>query len=70
MVPWFVSKGTAATVASVLVGALAAIGIGVALSAFTGRPAVRSALRQLAIAAAAAAVTYAVGNTVGTGALT
>lgn len=69
LVPWFVTKGTAATVASVLVGAAAAAGIGVALAAFTGRSPTRSALRQLAIAALAAGVTFAVGNAVGVGAL-
>ena len=69
LVPWFVSKGTAATVASVVVGAAAAAGIGVALAAFTGRSPARSALRQLAIAALAAGVTFAVGNAVGVGAL-
>ncbi|MGQ0521896.1 MAG: VIT1/CCC1 transporter family protein [Actinomycetota bacterium] len=68
--PWFVSEGTAATLASVIVGALAAVGIGMALAAFTGRSAVRSALRQLAIAALAAGVTYAVGRLVGVGSLT
>ena len=68
--PWFVSKGTGATMASVILGAVAAVAIGVALAAFTGRSAARSALRQLAIAAAAAAVTYGVGNAVGVGGLT
>lgn len=67
LVPWFATRGTAATVASVVIGALAAVGIGAALAAFTGRSAVRSALRQLAIAAAAATVTFAVGNAVGAG---
>ncbi|MGI8686384.1 MAG: VIT1/CCC1 transporter family protein [Acidimicrobiales bacterium] len=69
LVPWFFGKGTAATVASVVVGALAAVGIGVALSAFTGRSAVKSAVRQLLIATAAAGVTFAVGNAVGVGGL-
>ena len=67
LLPWFVTRGTAATVASVVVGALSAVAIGVALAAFTGRSALRSALRQLAIAAAAAGVTFAVGNAVGVG---
>ena len=67
LLPWFLSEGAAATVASVVVAAFAAAGIGLALAAFTGRSAVRSALRQLAIASAAAGVTYAVGNAVGAG---
>lgn len=70
LLPWFVAKGTGATVASVLLGAVAAVGIGIALSAFTGRSALRSAARQLAIATAAAGVTFAVGKAVGSGGLT
>jgi VIT1/CCC1 family predicted Fe2+/Mn2+ transporter len=65
LLPWFVTKGAAAAVASVVIGALAAVGIGLALAAFTGRSPARSAVRQLAIAGAAAGVTYAVGNVVG-----
>ncbi|HET7489197.1 MAG TPA: VIT1/CCC1 transporter family protein [Acidimicrobiales bacterium] len=69
LLPWFFTEGAAATIASVVIGAAAAIAIGLALSAFTGRSAVRSALRQLLIAGAAAGVTYAVGRAVGVGAL-
>lgn len=65
LVPWFFAKGNGAVVASVVIGVVAALAVGVALSTFTGRSAVRSALRQLMIAAAAAGVTYAVGNAVG-----
>ena len=65
LAPWFVSEGTVATVASVVLGALAAVAIGIALAAFTGRSPGRSALRQLAIAAAAATVTFGVGTAVG-----
>jgi len=65
LIPWLITRGSAATVGSVVLGALAAIGIGVALSFFTGRSRVRSALRQLLIAGAAAAVTFAVGSAVG-----
>ena len=67
LIPWFFTRGTAAVVASVTVGMVAAIAVGVGLSTFTGRSAVRSAVRQLAIAAAAAGVTFAVGNAVGVG---
>ena len=70
LLPWFVTKGAAATVFSVVIGALSAVGIGLALAAFTGRSPARSAVRQLAIAAAAAGVTFAVGNLVGIGGLT
>lgn len=67
LVPWYVATGTAAVVASVVVGALAAIAVGVALSRFTGRPAARSAARQLLFAGAPATVTFAIGNAVGVG---
>lgn len=65
LVPWLVGGGTGAVVASVVLGALAAAVIGAVLAAFTGRPRWVSALRQVAIAAVAAAVTYAVGSLVG-----
>jgi len=68
LIPWFFARGTAAVVASVMVGAVAALAVGVGLATFTGRPALRSALRQLAIAGAAAGVTFAVGNAIGAGA--
>jgi VIT1/CCC1 family predicted Fe2+/Mn2+ transporter len=67
LLPWFFGSGTSAVVASVVLGALSAVAIGVALSRFTGRSAVRSALRQLGIAAVAAGVTYIVGSAVGVG---
>jgi VIT1/CCC1 family predicted Fe2+/Mn2+ transporter len=63
--PWFFASGNGATVASVILGATAALIIGAALAQFTGRSAVRSALRQLGIATLAASVTYAVGRAVG-----
>lgn len=65
LAPWFFAKGNGAVAASVVIGVVAALAVGVGLATFTGRSAVRSALRQLAIAAAAAGVTYAVGNAVG-----
>ncbi|HUR24244.1 MAG TPA: VIT1/CCC1 transporter family protein [Acidimicrobiales bacterium] len=67
LIPWFFTRGNAAALASVIVGVVAAAAVGVGLSTFTGRPALRSALRQLAIAGAAAGVTFAVGNAVGVG---
>ena len=67
LVPWLFLKGTAAIVASVVLSAIAAIAIGVVLAAFTHRSVWRSALRQLALTAGAAAVTYGVGRAIGTG---
>src|SRR3954463_12458533 len=62
LIPWFFAKGTAAVVASVILGAVAALVVGAALARFTGRSWIKSALRQLGIAAIAAGVTYAVGS--------
>lgn len=65
LIPWLVSRGTGATVASIVLGALAALAVGGALARFTGRSWVLSALRQLAVAAAAAAVTFGLGAAIG-----
>jgi VIT1/CCC1 family predicted Fe2+/Mn2+ transporter len=67
LVPWLFTSGTAAVVASVVLGALASIAVGAVLAAYTERSYVRSALRQLAITIVAAAVTYGVGRAIGTG---
>ena len=65
LLPWFFGSGTVAVVTSIILGALAALAVGVALATFTGRSKVRTALRQLGIAAAVAAVTYGIGTAVG-----
>jgi VIT1/CCC1 family predicted Fe2+/Mn2+ transporter len=67
LLPWLYSRGTPAIVSSVILGAVASIMVGVTLAAFTERPMVRSALRQLAVTVVAAGVTYAVGRAIGTG---
>jgi vacuolar iron transporter family protein len=51
----------------VVLGAIGAVTVGLVLARFTARSYVRAALRQLAIAAVAAGVTYAVGSAVGVG---
>jgi VIT1/CCC1 family predicted Fe2+/Mn2+ transporter len=65
VVPWFVLRGGVAVIASIVAGAVAAVVIGVALARFTERPVLRSAGRQLVIAALAAGVPYAIGSVVG-----
>jgi len=65
LVPWLFGGGTAAVLASILLGALAALAVGAALARFTGRRTAPSALRQLALSAAPAAVTYALGSAAG-----
>jgi vacuolar iron transporter family protein len=67
LLPWLITTGTTATVWSVVLGGLAALGVGAALAAFTGRSWVWSASRQLLISGIAAAVTYSVGHLVGAG---
>lgn len=65
LVPWFVTEGGTAVVASVVVTAGASLAVGAALGYGSGRGAVRSALRQLLIVVAASAVTYALGRLAG-----
>jgi len=65
LLPWFFAHGAVAVLASVILGAVGAVCVGLALARFTGRPPLRLAVRQLAIAAVAAAVTSAVGALVG-----
>src|SRR6516162_1175362 len=63
--PWFFTEGTGAVIASVLIGAIAALALGAAIGYMAGRNVMGTALRQLAVAAVAAAVTYAVGSLLG-----
>ena len=65
LIPFLVGLGTSAVLASIVIAAIAAVIVGSALSLFTGRSWWWSAFRQLAICAAAGAVTYGVGAAVG-----
>jgi vacuolar iron transporter family protein len=65
LLPWFFGHGTAAVVASVVLGVMAATAVGAGLARFTGRSVLFSASRQLGIATVAAAVTFGVGSLVG-----
>ena len=67
LMPWFFGSGTAATVASIVLGVAASTFVGALLARFTGRRIWFSAARQLAIAAVAAGTTFLVGNLVGVG---
>lgn len=66
LVPWLAWSGNGATVASVAIGVIAALAVGWLLGGLTGRSRTKSAFRQLAIAALAAAVTWSIGKAVGT----
>jgi vacuolar iron transporter family protein len=65
LLPWLVTSGTAAILGSVVIGAVAALGVGTALAVFTRRTWWRSALRQLLVSAVAASVTFGIGHAVG-----
>jgi VIT1/CCC1 family predicted Fe2+/Mn2+ transporter len=65
LVPWLLLTGGAAVWLSVLLGAVAALAIGGTLGWLSGRSPLRSALRQLTVAALAAAVTYLIGTLIG-----
>lgn len=65
LMPWFFTRGLAAVVASVVIGALAALALGALIGAFAGRSLPKSALRQLVVAAVAAGITYGVGHLFG-----
>lgn len=65
LVPWFVTSGGAATIASLVAALLASIVIGAVIARFTERPAWRVAARQLVFTAVPAALTYTIGTVVG-----
>ena len=65
LMPWFFATGTVAIVTTIIVAALLAVGIGIALSVFTGRSPVRTVTRQLLVSGTAAAVTFGIGALVG-----
>ncbi len=65
LLPFLVGASSKAVLASIVIAAAAAVAVGSALSVFTGRRWWWSAFRQLAICAAAGAVTYGVGAAVG-----
>ena len=63
--PWFFATGSAAVIASVIIGAIAALALGATIGLMSGRNVMGTAVRQLAVAAVAAAVTYGVGSLLG-----
>jgi VIT1/CCC1 family predicted Fe2+/Mn2+ transporter len=67
LVPYLLISGTAAFAVSLVLSLGALFLVGAAVSLLTGRGVLFSGLRQLAIGAGAAAVTYAVGTVIGVG---
>jgi VIT1/CCC1 family predicted Fe2+/Mn2+ transporter len=65
VLPFFFLAGRRGLLASLALSGLGLCTIGVAISIFTGKPAWRSAIRQLLLGMAAAGVTFALGRLVG-----
>ncbi len=65
LIPWLAGHGTGALVASIVIGAVAALLVGAVIGVLTERSAVKSAARQLLVAVVAAGITYGVGIAVG-----
>ena len=66
LVPWFITSGTPAIIASIIATAVASVAVGGWVSHSSGRPIAQGALRQLAIVVVVAAVTYTIGRVFGT----
>jgi VIT1/CCC1 family predicted Fe2+/Mn2+ transporter len=67
LVPWLWAHGNGALLASLVLATVAAVVVGASLARFTSRSMLASAARQVAIAGAAAAVTFGIGRLVGVG---
>lgn len=65
LLPFLFMHSSSATVVAIVAAAVASLGIGAALSYFTGRSWQWSAARQLFVCAAAGAATYGIGKLIG-----
>jgi vacuolar iron transporter family protein len=65
VLPYLIGSGTAALVAAVVLALAAMFGVGATIGALNGRSAIRMGLRQMAVGALAAAVTFGVGHLIG-----
>jgi VIT1/CCC1 family predicted Fe2+/Mn2+ transporter len=65
LLPFVVLPGSAAVVVAIVLTVLALVTVGALVGRLSGAGVVRSALRQLAVGAAAAAVTYLIGTAIG-----
>lgn len=66
LMPFLVSSAQPALVAAAALSGIALFAVGAGITLYTGADPIRSGLRQLAIGAAAAAITYVIGAAVGT----
>ncbi len=65
LIPWLFGGGAAAVIASIVIGAIAAAVVGAVLATFTERSKVRTAARQVVVAAVACVFTSVVGTLLG-----
>lgn len=65
LLPWFFAEGTGAVIGSVVLGTVGAAIVGGAIAVFTERSKVRTALRQVLVAAGACTATYLIGSLLG-----
>ncbi len=66
LIPWLISEGNGAVVASAVIGLAASALVGVALAVFTERSKLRTAARQVGWASGACALTWVIGSALGT----
>jgi VIT1/CCC1 family predicted Fe2+/Mn2+ transporter len=67
LVPWFITSGSAAKVASLVLGVAAAAVVGWLIGRSTDRPIVRAIVRQVLFTVIPALITFAIGNALGVG---
>lgn len=67
LVPWFLTDGDGAIVATLVVALVAAVALGLAVARFTEVSRLKTVARQLVFTAVPAALTYAIGSAVGVG---
>ncbi len=65
VLPWLGGSGTAATVASIVIGVIAAAGLGWTIGRFAERSRARAAVRQVLILLVACVVTWSIGKALG-----
>jgi VIT1/CCC1 family predicted Fe2+/Mn2+ transporter len=65
LLPWFFADGSGAVIGSVVLGTVAAAFVGAGIAAFTERSKIRTAMRQVLVAAGACTATYLIGSLLG-----
>lgn len=65
LIAWLFTSGMVGIVYSAVISIVAALAVGLLLAYFTGRPYVRTAMRQVILSGAAAGITYLIGYLLG-----